>query len=440
VPPIIRITAHGIRGVSETTVEAATALGSTRRQVLAKVQLPMAKRTTVVGLNQTIMAALSMVTIAALISAPGDGEVVLEALKTLNVGVAFNAGLAIVIMAIVLDRTTTAASNRVQRHRPDIPWYRHPRRLAVAGATVVALFLVYLSHTYVWAAAFPTAGVPDIGGGIISGVNTSVDWIQANLFGVTDGIRNVVSYGLLNPLQALLADGPWYLTGVAIVALALLLGGRTAAIVAAACLALIIVLGVWYDAMFTLASTLVAAVIVMILGLLVGVWMARSTMADRIIRPVLDAGQVMPAFVYLVPFLGLFGASRLTAIVAAVIYAAPASIKLVADGIRGVSPAAVEAATSSGSTARQIITKVQIPMARRGLALAANQGIIYVLAMVVVGGLVGAGALGYDIVAGFTQLSLRGKGLAAGLAVVLLGILLDRTTRAAANRAGRVHR
>jgi glycine betaine/proline transport system permease protein len=440
VPPIIRITAHGIRGVSETTVEAATALGSTRRQVLTKVQLPMAKRTTVVGLNQTIMAALSMVTIAALISAPGDGQTVVEALKTLNVGVAFNAGLAIVIMAIILDRTTTAAASRVQRHRADIPWYRQPRRIAVAAGTVVTLFLVYLSHTYLWAADFPTDGVPDIGTGIITGVNSATEWVQANLFAVTDAIRNVVSYGLLNPLQALLADGPWYLTAVAIVALALLLGGRGPAIVAAVCLALIALLGVWYDAMYTLAATLVAAVIVMILGVLVGVWMARSAMADRVIRPVLDAGQVMPAFVYLVPFLGLFGASRLTAIVAAVIYAAPASIKLVADGIRGVPPAAVEAATSYGSTTRQIITKVQLPMARRGLVLAANQGIIYVLAMVVVGGLVGAGALGYDIVAGFTQLSLRGKGLAAGLAVVLLGILLDRTTRAAANRAGRVHR
>ncbi len=199
-------------------------------------------------------------------------------------------------------------------------------------------------------------------------------------------------------------------------------------------------LGVWYDAMVTLASTLVAAVLVMVLGVVVGVWMARSAVVDRVIRPVLDAGQVMPAFVYLVPFLGLFGASRFTAIVAAVVYAAPAAIKLVADGIRGVSPAAVEAATSSGSTTWQIITKVQLPMARRGLTLAANQGLIYVLAMVVVGGLVGAGALGYDVVAGFSQSSLFGKGLAAGAAMVLLGILLDRTTRAAANRAGRAHR
>jgi glycine betaine/proline transport system permease protein len=92
----------------------------------------------------------------------------------------------------------------------------------------------------------------------------------------------------------------------------------------------------------------------------------------------------------------------------------------------------VEAATSSGSSTWQIISKVQLPLARRALTLAANQGLIYVLSMVVVGGLVGAGALGYLVVAGFSQTSLYGKGLAAGVAIVLLGILLDRVTQAAA--------
>src|SRR6185312_7648725 len=102
---------------------------------------------------------------------------------------------AIVIIAIVLDRTTTAASARVQRHQNDLPWYRQPRRLVVAGGTVVALILTYLSHTYVWAATFPTDGVPDVGGGIISGVNTAVDWVQTNLAGVTGAIKDGVSYG-----------------------------------------------------------------------------------------------------------------------------------------------------------------------------------------------------------------------------------------------------
>ena len=155
------------------------------------------------------------------------------------------------------------------------------------------------------------------------------------------------------------------------------------------------------------------------------------------IRPVLDAGQTMPAFVYLVPFLALFGATRFTAIVAAVVFAAPVAIKIIADGIRGVSPTTVEAATSAGSNRWQIITKVQLPMARSSLMLATNQGLIFVLSMVVVGGLVGAQALGLDVVAGLEQGNQFGKGLAAGVAIVMLGIMLDRIAQAAARRTER---
>ncbi|MGW2893005.1 ABC transporter permease subunit, partial [Streptomyces griseoruber] len=149
----------------------------------------------------------------------------------------------------------------------------------------------------------------------------------------------------------------------------------------------------------------------------------------------LDAAQVMPPFVYLVPFLALFGATRFTAIVAAIVYAAPVAMKIIADGVRAVPEATVEAATSAGCNTWQIITKVQLPMSRSALTLATNQGLIYVLSMVVVGGLVGAGALGYDVVAGFSQGQLYGKGLAAGLAIVLLGVMFDRITQAAARRA-----
>ena len=241
---------------------------------------------------------------------------------------------------------------------------------------------------------------------------------------------------MLNPFQALLTESPWWLVGAVIVGLAVLLSGVRAAVTAAVCVALLIGTGLWQDSMTTLAMTIIATVLVMVLGVLVGVWMGRSRNADRVIRPILDAGQTMPSFVYLVPFLALFATSRFTAIIAAVVFAAPVSIKIIADGVRGVPAAIVEAATAAGSSSWQLITKVQLPMARRSLTLAANQGLIYVLSMVVVGGLVGAGALGYDVVAGFAQGPLYGKGLAAGVAIVVLGIMLDRVTSAAAEQSG----
>lgn len=432
-PPTIRITAHAIRNVSKTTIEAADSLGATRRQSLLKVLLPMSKRTVVMGVNQTIMAALAMVTIAALINAPGLGANVIQALQSLDVGTAFNAGLAIVVMAIVLDRVTTAAGTREEAARGSENRFVKWRRPLLGAGAAVTVVLIYLSHTYLWAADFPGDGA--IGNHIASAADAMTNWAQDNLSGLTNAIRDALTNGLLNPFQTLLTDSPWWLVGAVLVALAVVLGGWKTGGTTAACVGLLVGTGVWSDSMTTLASTLVATVLVMVLGIVFGVWMGRSVLVDRLIRPTLDAAQVMPPFVYLVPFLALFGATRFTAIVAAIVYGAPVAMKIIADGIRAVPETTVEAAVSAGCNPWQIITKVQLPMSRSALTLATNQGLIYVLSMVVVGGLVGAGALGYDVVAGFSQGELYGKGLAAGLAIVLLGVMFDRITQAAARRA-----
>lgn len=435
VPPVIRLTAHGIRSVPSETREAAESLGCTPRQRLRDVLLPLATKTIVVGINQTIMAALSMVTIAALIGAPGLGQVVVQALESLDVGTAFNAGLAIVVMAIVLDRVTTAAAAQVGRAAADRPpRQRLLHRGVLAAGAVLTVVAIYLSTTYLWASEFPT-GV-DLGTPLQNGANAVSTFAQNHLTFVTGSIKNgVTSYGI-DPLQSLLDQSPWWLVVAALLALALLLGGVGVTVGSAVCLALLLGTGLWSDAMDTLASTLIATVIVMIVSIALGAWIGRSDAADRVIRPLLDAGQTMPSFVYLVPFIALFAAGRFTGVIAAVVYAVPVATKIIADGVRAVSPTTVEAATSAGSTGWQVVTKVQLPMAARSVALAANQGLIYVLAMVVVSGLVGAGALGYDVVAGFVQTAVFGKGLAAGVAIVLLGVLLDRITQGAARRAG----
>jgi glycine betaine/proline transport system permease protein len=222
---------------------------------------------------------------------------------------------------------------------------------------------------------------------------------------------------------------PWWLFVLVVAAFGTLISGWRAAVIAALAAAGLAGLGLWQHSMQTLATTLVAVVLTMIAGVALGVFCARHDRLAGAVRPVLDAAQTMPSFVYLLPAVALFGASRFTAIVAAVIYAVPPVVRLVERGIRDVAPTVVEAAVSAGSTPRQLLWKVQLPMARGGLLLAANQGIVMVLAMVVVGGLVGAGALGYDVVAGFSQREDFGKGLAAGFAIVLLGILLDRLTQ-----------
>lgn len=435
-PPVIRLTAHAVRNTPDGVVEAATSLGADRWQTLRTVRLPLARRLIVTGINQTMMAALAMATVAALINAPGLGQTVLQALETLNVGVAFNAGLAIVVLAIVLDRTTTGISVRTDAatRGARTPVNRSVRRAALAAGTVLTVAAVWLSRTYLWAAEFPAGS--SVAPWITSTASDVSTWGQTNLSFLTLGLKDGLTEWLLNPFQSLLTDSPWWLLLGALTALAGVLGGGRAAVPVVVCLGLVIGLGLWSDAMTTLAATLVATTLTMAVAVALGVAMGRSNRVDTAVRPVLDAAQTMPSFVYLVPFLALFAASRFTAIVAAVVYAVPVATKIIADGVRGVPGTTVEAATAAGSTSWQLIRKVQLPMSRHAIALATNQGLIYVLAMVVVGGLVGAGALGYDVVAGFSQGQLYGKGLAAGMAIVLLGIMLDRVAQAVAARTG----
>ena len=291
--------------------------------------------------------------------------------------------------------------------------------------------LLWASRTYPDAATFPKSG---LGGSLADSLDRFVANVVNVLDGPAEGFKNFISSVLLNPMQSLLAQSPWWLAGLAIVAIATALGGVRALVTTVLCLAGIWFFDLWHDAMITLNMTLVATLLVMVLAIVIGVWMARRPLVDLDPRPVLDAGQTIPAFVYLLPVLALFGPTRFTAIVAGVVYAAPAAIKLVSDGIKGVPETTLQASCSAGTTTWQEIIHVQLPMARGSLVLAANQGLLFVLAMVVIGGLVGAGALGYDTVLGFSRSEEWGKGAAAGITIVLLGIMVDRIARATAER------
>ncbi|MER5423790.1 ABC transporter permease [Streptosporangium roseum] len=423
IPPAIRITALAVEQVSPAAVEASTSLGATRRQTLRKVHLPMARATIALAINQTVMMALSMVVIAALIAAPGLGSDIIRGLSRADVGVMLPAGIAIVVMAVVLDRITMAAAAR-----EPVPSdaFSTLLRLSAPAAILVVTGIAARSLP----AEFPREWVLRFAGP----VNEAVNWAKFSWYGATEAIRNGVTEALLNPLQTVLTTAPWWLVAAVVLAAGWRAAGARPAAVAVGCLLATALLGLWQHTMETLTTVLAGVVPTLVAGLALGVAAARSPRFAAVQRPLLDTAQTMPAFVYLLPALALFGATRFTAIFASVIYAVPPVVRLVEDGIRNVSPVAVEAARSCGSTDRQLLWKVRLPMARRAILLAANQGIVMTLAMVVVGGLVGAGGLGYDVVSGFSQRTDFGMGFAAGVATVLLGIMLDRITQGADGR------
>jgi glycine betaine/proline transport system permease protein len=160
----------------------------------------------------------------------------------------------------------------------------------------------------------------------------------------------------------------------------------------------------------------------------VGIWAAESPRVEKLLRPLLDTLQTLPQLVYIIPFIYLMPVSRVPGVVASVLYAVPVVIRLVTSGLRGVPADAVEAASAFGASRRQVLAKVKLPLARDSIMLGVNQGIILVLAVVVIGGLVGSGALGDEIARGL-QRNEFGAGVVASLAILALGIALDRVTQ-----------
>jgi glycine betaine/proline transport system permease protein len=434
IPLSIRITSHAIRSLNHSPIEASISMGATGKQTLTKVQLPMGKQMIVLGINQTVMAALSFVVIAALIASPGLGGPIIEALTIRNVGDGFVAGLAVVFIAIMLDRSTSAAANTKQTFIPPSKKELQQRKISIAGMGIFAIVCIWLSRNVLWAAIWPKQ--LDISAIVSNGTNNVTGWITDNLRIITVSFKDFISNYVLNSIQTLLADSPWFITITMIALITYLLGGKKVTIMAIGLMSLIVLCGLWYETMVTLTQTLVATFLTMILGVILGVWIGRSEKADKVLRPFLDAGQTLPAFVYLVPILGLFGPSRFTGIVTGIVYAIPVVVKIVGEGIKGVSTTMVEAATAAGSSAWQIITKVQLPAAKKSLLLATNQGLIFVLAVIVIGGFVGSGGLGYLVLVGGSKPELQGKGLVAGFSILLLGVMIDRIAHASARKYG----
>ena len=430
VPPAVRITALGIRGVPANTVEAATAFGSTERQVLWKVQLPLARRMLLLSVNQTILFALSMVVIAGLINTEGGlGAPVTNGLNS-NPALAILAGAAIVVMAIALDRVTEAIALRTD------PTTRHLRstdrrrgRIATAAVLATVAITAVLGHVFSAGAAYTRWTAQDWS---LARVQSVLDYVQKPttfLFkNITNPLGNFLVAHLLQPLDTFLVETPWFITLAGLTLIAFVLSGLRPAITTALMFALIGALGEWRDAMDTFSQVLVATAIAVVLGGVLGVLAAESNRVSRVMRPINDVLQTLPQLVYVIPFVYVFPISYVPGLIASVLYAFPVVTRLVERGVRDVAPPAVEAAESFGATRLQILLKVKIPLARDAIMLGINQGIIMVLAVVVIAGLVGSGALGYAVAQGL-QRGQFGIGVVASLAILAMGIALDRVTR-----------
>ena len=290
--------------------------------------------------------------------------------------------------------------------------------LALAGLTAVLIATIGTGE------AFPV----DWGPGIATSVDDSIRWTTRTFAPFLDAISDTVLRMLL-VLENFLLWLPW----LTVVAGMVLIAWRTVnGKIGLFCLVTLVAIGLvgyWESAMETVALIIVAVVLSIAIAVPIGILAARSNLVDGTIRPVLDMMQTMPAYVYLVPGIMLFGIGNVPAIFATVIYAVPPAIRLTNLGIRQVTPQVVEAAQSFGTTRRQLLLKVQLPMAIPTIMAGVNQTIMMALAMVVVASLVGAGGLGEDVLRALNRFK-PGEALLGGLAIVALAIIVDRITQA----------
>ncbi|MFJ7934697.1 ABC transporter permease [Sporosarcina sp. NPDC096371] len=263
-------------------------------------------------------------------------------------------------------------------------------------------------------------------------IDNGVDWLVTTFGTVFDGISDVLA-GIVEGSVEGLDMVPSILLAVLFSLLAWLISTRRIALMSLIGLLFIDYLGYWYPMLQMLALVITSVTIAIVIGIPLGIWGSQQASARKIINPILDLMQTMPAFVYLLPAIFFFNIGVVPGVVASVIFSMPPTIRLTMLGIEQVPKDLIEATEAFGSTTWQRLTKVQIPLAKPTIMAGVNQSIMLSLSMVVIASMVGAPGLGEEVYRAVTQLK-TGVGFEAGLAIVIVAIILDRVTQHAGKK------
>lgn len=429
-PPMIRVAILALKTVPEELLEAGRMMGATPRQMTWKVLVPAARPTLMVGVNQVIMLTLNMVIIASMIGAGGLGFDVLASLRKLDIGGGVEAGLAIVVMAIALDRASQAFSERrmlhqcggsvVQRH----PW--------AATALVIVVVTYFLGQIVPAIQSYPQALQISTG----PFWSDAMAWINVNFFDMFEAIKTALLTTLLLPVKKFFAGIPWF-WGILVVGLvAGHVAGWRLGVAAALMMLFIAASGLWGEAMVTLYLCGVSVFIAILIGTPLGIWAAQRPGAGRVILGLMDTLQTLPSFVYLIPVVMLFRVGDFSAMIAVVLYALAPAVRYAAHGIREVPQQLLEAGRMAGCTPGQLLWRVKLPLAIPQLLLGLNQTIMLALSMLVITALVGTRDLGQEVYIALTKAN-AGQGIVAGLSVAVIAIIADRIVHALADKQKR---
>jgi glycine betaine/proline transport system permease protein len=259
-------------------------------------------------------------------------------------------------------------------------------------------------------------------------IDRTVNNINRSLDGFFDFIKNIILV-FLNAISSVINLIPWWL----LLIIVFILGWRSSksirkGLLYAISLLIIGILGLWSLMNFTLSVVIASVLISLFFGLPIGILLSSSKKAFSVVRPVLDAMQTMPSFVYLIPAVMFFGLGKVPAVIATIIYAIPPVIRLTCHAINQVDQDMVEAAQSFGSTRMQLLFKVKLPQALSTIMTGVNQTMMMAVSMVVTCSMIGANGLGEEVLIGINRLEI-GRGFTAGISIVIIAILMDRLTQ-----------
>ncbi|MEL7011877.1 MAG: ABC transporter permease subunit [Pseudomonadota bacterium] len=483
-PPTVRNTMLGLRRVPEEVIEAGLMSGATMRQLFWRVRVPSAMRQILLGVNQTTMAAFSMVIIASIIGGTADiGWEVLSTMRKAQFGESLLAGIVIALMAMVMDRITAAAAI-AEPKEPILnePLWSRYRMWLIAGA--LALGTAALAQVFPALSAypkdweiFPAQFLNDAVTFIVVEYSDAINTIKSVAFffimlPVKIGLNETVSpftwgfefttplrigYAVVSAAVVLwvarskgsgaavavffgamliyfgLTRMPWPAIIAVAALLSLQLGGPKLAIGTALSLLFLVVSGNWMQAMISVYLCGIAVLLSFALGAILGILASEFDKVSAVLRPINDTLQTMPLFVILIPFLMIFKIGEFTALLAIMAYAIVPAIRYTEHGLRSVPAHVIEAATCIGCTRMQQLWRVKLPLALPVMMLGLNQTIMYGIAMLVIAALVGTNGLGQQVYIGLGNGDF-GVGIVAGLGMAIIAIIADRLTAAWSKR------
>ncbi len=465
-PPMARNVMLGLERIETDIKEAAIMSGGNRVQQLFLIEIPSAGTQIMVGVNQSLMAALSMVIIAAVIGGFNDiGWEVLLTMRKAQFGAALLAGLVIVAFAIVIDRISAGMARQQQRHSR-----QGALAIIAAGALAAVLAWLYLPAAGQLKLLVPVADWLDgrltvfvraNGAALDSIKNTAMfygllplrigldgavlpftwgflwaGWMSAALFAASAAIGGVIALqgrvaaGLSMPILAGIietgiAELPWPFVLIGAGAIGFVAGGRRLALFSVLMLTAVLLSGLWEKALWSLYLSGAAVLTCAIFGGAIGLICALSPLAWRVVQPICDMLQTIPLFVFLIPVLMFFQIGEFSAFLAIILYAIVPMIRYTRHGLVSTPPDLIEAAISSGATTWQTMWEVRAPYAAPTILLGLNQTILYAFAMLVIAALIGTTGLGQSIFLALGQADI-GLGITSGAAMAILALVADR--------------